>query len=68
MKHLPGPHNKIFNNYEMIQDFIGQEVKRHKKDLDHSNPRDYIDTFLIELENVCRKPPDNYFTLQHNHF
>ncbi|KAM9385851.1 uncharacterized protein KZ484_007430 [Pholidichthys leucotaenia] len=50
MKHLPGPHNKMFSNFSSLQDFIGQEVKRHKKDLDHNNPRDYIDAFLIELE------------------
>ncbi|XP_061593793.1 cytochrome P450 2J4-like [Cololabis saira] len=50
MKRLPGPHNKLFSHYEFMLDFIGQEVKRHKKDLDCSNPRDYIDTFLIELE------------------
>uniref|UniRef100_A0A3P8SSL3 Cytochrome P450, family 2, subfamily N, polypeptide 13 n=1 Tax=Amphiprion percula TaxID=161767 RepID=A0A3P8SSL3_AMPPE len=50
MKYLPGPHNKIFSNYNVIQDFIGQEVNRHKKDLDCNNPRDYIDTFLIEMK------------------
>uniref|UniRef100_A0A672ILQ4 Cytochrome P450, family 2, subfamily N, polypeptide 13 n=1 Tax=Salarias fasciatus TaxID=181472 RepID=A0A672ILQ4_SALFA len=27
------------------------EVKRHKQDLDHSNPRDYIDAFIIEMKN-----------------
>ncbi|XP_053177697.1 cytochrome P450 2J4-like [Scomber japonicus] len=51
MKHLPGPHNRIFSNYGTILDFIGQEVQRHKKDLDPNNPRDYIDSFLIEMEN-----------------
>uniref|UniRef100_A0A3Q1G9J2 Cytochrome P450, family 2, subfamily N, polypeptide 13 n=1 Tax=Acanthochromis polyacanthus TaxID=80966 RepID=A0A3Q1G9J2_9TELE len=50
MKYLPGPHNKIFSYYKLIQDFIGQEVNRHKKDLDCNNPRDYIDTFLIEMK------------------
>ncbi|KAM9385853.1 cytochrome P450 2J4-like [Pholidichthys leucotaenia] len=50
MKHLPGPHNKMFSNFSTILDFIGQEVERHKKDLDHNNPRDYIDAFLIEME------------------
>uniref|UniRef100_A0A665TH94 Cytochrome P450, family 2, subfamily N, polypeptide 13 n=1 Tax=Echeneis naucrates TaxID=173247 RepID=A0A665TH94_ECHNA len=51
MKYLPGPHNKLFSDFERIQDFISQEVKRHKEDLDHTNPRDYIDAFLIEMEN-----------------
>ncbi|CAK6955177.1 cytochrome P450 2J4-like [Scomber scombrus] len=51
MKHLPGPHNRIFSNYDHILDFIGQEVQRHKQDLDPNNPRDYIDSFLIEMGN-----------------
>ncbi|KAK2835778.1 hypothetical protein Q5P01_016262 [Channa striata] len=50
MKHLPGPHNTIFSSYTVLLDFITQEVERHKKDLDHSSPRDYIDAFLIEME------------------
>ncbi|XP_058493849.1 cytochrome P450 2J6-like [Solea solea] len=51
MKHLPGPHNKIFSNFNILKDFISEEVQRHKKDLDHNNPRDYMDAFLIEIEN-----------------
>uniref|UniRef100_A0A672IPH9 Cytochrome P450, family 2, subfamily N, polypeptide 13 n=1 Tax=Salarias fasciatus TaxID=181472 RepID=A0A672IPH9_SALFA len=51
MKHLPGPHNNIFSNYGALRNFIGEEVKRHKQDLDHNNPRDYIDAFIIEMKN-----------------
>ncbi|XP_034387247.1 cytochrome P450 2J6-like [Cyclopterus lumpus] len=51
MKHLPGPHNKIFSHINAILEFISQEVESHKKDLDHSDPRDYIDAFIIEMEN-----------------
>ncbi|XP_041646826.1 cytochrome P450 2J6-like [Cheilinus undulatus] len=50
MKHLPGPHNKMFNSFKILKEFISQEIQRHKKDLDHNNPRDYIDTFIIEME------------------
>ena len=53
MKHLPGPHNKMFSQFNTVQDFISQEVKSHKKDVDRSDPRDYIDAFIIEMENVC---------------
>ncbi|XP_053713834.1 cytochrome P450 2J4-like [Synchiropus splendidus] len=51
MKHLPGPHNNMFQDFIDLQEFFGEEVKRHKQDLDHNNPRDYIDSFLIEMEN-----------------
>ncbi|XP_068449178.1 cytochrome P450 2J6-like [Clinocottus analis] len=60
MKHLPGPHNKMFSHVDAILDFISQEVESHKKDLDHSDPRDYIDAFLIEMEN--HKESDLGFT------
>lgn len=55
MKHLPGPHNKLFTNFDLVKDFIHEEVEKHKKDLDHNNPRDYIDTFLIEMDKVRKK-------------
>ncbi|CAJ1060045.1 cytochrome P450 2J1-like isoform X1 [Xyrichtys novacula] len=48
MKHLPGPHNGIFSNSKCLEASIRVEVERHKLDLDPSNPRDYIDAFLIE--------------------
>nr|XP_033478140.1 cytochrome P450 2J6-like [Epinephelus lanceolatus] len=60
MKHMPGPHNRIFSYYNTILDFINEEIKSHKKDLDHSNPRDYIDAFLIEMEK--HKETDRGFT------
>ncbi|XP_075895315.1 cytochrome P450 2J6-like [Nelusetta ayraudi] len=50
MKHLPGPHNKIFEKTNTVKTFISEEVQRHQKDIDPNNPRDYIDTFLIEME------------------
>ncbi|XP_070688265.1 uncharacterized protein [Pempheris klunzingeri] len=50
MKHLPGPHNTMFSHFDTVLDFISEEVQRHKKDLDHNNPRDYIDTFITEMK------------------
>lgn len=53
MKHLPGPHNRIFSSSTSLQAFIWREIQRHKLDLDPSNPRDYIDSFLIEERVWC---------------
>ncbi|XP_075895319.1 cytochrome P450 2J5-like isoform X2 [Nelusetta ayraudi] len=50
MKHLPGPHNKIFEKTNTVKNFISEEVQRHQKEIDPNNPRDYIDAFLIEME------------------
>uniref|UniRef100_A0A3B4A9N8 Cytochrome P450, family 2, subfamily N, polypeptide 13 n=1 Tax=Periophthalmus magnuspinnatus TaxID=409849 RepID=A0A3B4A9N8_9GOBI len=51
MKRLPGPHNRMFEDVVKIHEFISEEVENHKKDLDPSNPRDYIDSFIIEMKN-----------------
>uniref|UniRef100_A0A8C6WXC7 Cytochrome P450, family 2, subfamily N, polypeptide 13 n=1 Tax=Neogobius melanostomus TaxID=47308 RepID=A0A8C6WXC7_9GOBI len=51
MKHLPGPHNAMFEDTATIQKFVAEEVERHKQDLNPSNPRDYIDAFIIEMQN-----------------
>uniref|UniRef100_A0A8C5DHL1 Cytochrome P450, family 2, subfamily N, polypeptide 13 n=1 Tax=Gouania willdenowi TaxID=441366 RepID=A0A8C5DHL1_GOUWI len=52
MKHLPGPHNDIFTSSRSLEAFIRTEIERHKLDLDPSNPRDYIDCFLLEEKVV----------------
>lgn len=56
MKHLPGPHNRIFSNCKSLEASIRGEIERHKSDLDPSNPRDYIDTFLMEVRVWCLLP------------
>ncbi|XP_013766107.1 cytochrome P450 2J2-like [Pundamilia nyererei] len=48
MKHLPGPHNRIFSSSKSLVASIREEIKKHKLDLDPNNPRDYIDSFLIK--------------------
>ncbi|KAK5907366.1 hypothetical protein CesoFtcFv8_005226 [Champsocephalus esox] len=48
MKLLPGPHWGIFSSSRSLEASIRGEIERHKLDLDPSNPRDYIDSFLIE--------------------
>ncbi|CAG01689.1 unnamed protein product, partial [Tetraodon nigroviridis] len=50
MNHLPGPHNKVFSHYEYLKDFMNKEIQNHRKDLDPSNPRDYIDAFIFEMD------------------
>uniref|UniRef100_A0A3Q3SLV5 Cytochrome P450 2J2-like n=1 Tax=Mastacembelus armatus TaxID=205130 RepID=A0A3Q3SLV5_9TELE len=49
MKWLPGPHQTIFTLTQKLIDFINMKIKEHKQSLDPSSPRDYIDSFLIEM-------------------
>ncbi|XP_019206850.1 cytochrome P450 2J6 [Oreochromis niloticus] len=48
MKHLPGPHNRIFSSSRSLVASIREEIEKHKLDLDPNNPRDYVDSFLIK--------------------
>ncbi|XP_023120172.1 cytochrome P450 2J4-like [Amphiprion ocellaris] len=49
MKCLPGPHWRIFTLQQKLIDFIEIKIKEHRENLDPSSPRDYIDSFLIEM-------------------
>nr|AIM58855.1 cytochrome P450 2C76 [Callithrix jacchus] len=50
LRFLPGSHNVIFKNYALQINFILEKVKEHQESLDISNPRDFIDYFLIKME------------------
>lgn len=52
MDHLPGPHQKVFAEYEEVRKFIKMKIQEHKDTLDPSSPRDYIDSFLIQMNQV----------------
>uniref|UniRef100_A0A3B3YAZ2 Uncharacterized protein n=2 Tax=Poecilia mexicana TaxID=48701 RepID=A0A3B3YAZ2_9TELE len=49
MKWLPGPHQRIFTIMRELQNFTKIKIKEHRENLDPSSPRDYIDSFLIEM-------------------
>ncbi|KAJ8277872.1 hypothetical protein GJAV_G00081090 [Gymnothorax javanicus] len=50
LKLLPGPHRTIFSHYAKIFAFVNEEIEKHKGDWDPSDPRDYIDAYLGEIE------------------
>lgn len=52
MEHLPGPHHKMFGHVDFLKEFTKTKIKEHKESLDPSSPRDYIDCFLIRMEQV----------------
>uniref|UniRef100_A0A3Q2NMN8 Cytochrome P450 2J6-like n=1 Tax=Fundulus heteroclitus TaxID=8078 RepID=A0A3Q2NMN8_FUNHE len=49
MRWLPGPHQRIFTITNELLSFIKVRINEHKEHLDPSSPRDYIDSFLIEM-------------------
>ncbi|KAJ7992925.1 hypothetical protein DPEC_G00267130 [Dallia pectoralis] len=62
LKHLPGPHQIVQSNYRQITDFLQMEIDKHQEDWDPLNPRDYIDTYLTEINKRKEDPKAGFNT------
>ncbi|KAM7398942.1 hypothetical protein PAMP_018243 [Pampus punctatissimus] len=49
MERLPGYQHTVFAQIEEVRAFIQMKIQEHKETLDRSSPRDYIDCFLIRM-------------------
>lgn len=52
VEHLPGPQHSVFAQIKGLRDFVEKKIQEHKETLDPSSPRDYIDCFLIRMNQV----------------
>ncbi|XP_071968574.1 cytochrome P450 2A13-like [Engystomops pustulosus] len=50
MKHLPGRHQKVFQECEGMKSFIREQIESHRKTLNPDLPQDFIDCFLIRAK------------------
>ncbi|XP_075390264.1 cytochrome P450 2C21-like isoform X1 [Tenrec ecaudatus] len=50
MHYFPGSHNKLRQNFNKQKKFILEKIKEHQESLDPNNPKDFIDYFLIKME------------------
>nr|AAZ29451.1 cytochrome P450 2C75 [Macaca fascicularis] len=48
--YFPGAHNKLLKNIAFLKSYILEKVKEHQESMDMSNPRDFIDCFLMKME------------------
>ncbi|XP_016851496.2 cytochrome P450 2C18 [Anolis carolinensis] len=50
MEWVPGPHHHVIVKYVKCREFILEEAKEHRATLDPNSPRDFIDCFLIKMD------------------
>ncbi|XP_053577656.1 cytochrome P450 2G1-like [Bombina bombina] len=56
MNCIPGPHKKIFSLTDELLAVIEENVKVHQDTLDQNAPRDFIDCFLIKMQQEKQNP------------
>lgn len=52
MERLPGRQHTVFAQVNEVREFIKAKIQEHRDTLDPSSPRDYIDCFLIRINQV----------------
>ncbi|XP_044162133.1 cytochrome P450 2H1-like [Bufo gargarizans] len=60
MSYIPGPHLNLFKIMDKIKQFIKDMVKTHRKTMDKNCPRDFIDCFLMKMEEEKRNPDTEF--------
>ncbi|GAB1302386.1 Cytochrome P450 2C29 [Apodemus speciosus] len=50
--YFPGSHNQVLKNFSYVKNYVLEKVKEHQESLDMDNPRDFIDCFLIKMEQT----------------
>ncbi|KAM9325625.1 cytochrome P450 2G1-like [Gastrophryne carolinensis] len=60
MNHVPGPHQRITTLLEELNNFIAERVKLNLESLDPSDPRDYIDCFLLRMQEEQNNPDSEF--------
>lgn len=53
---FPGPHQKSLKNIYSVKEFVIDKVKEHQKTVDLTCPRDFIDCYLIKMEEENEIP------------
>ncbi|XP_035535901.1 cytochrome P450 2G1-like [Morone saxatilis] len=60
MERLPGYHHTVFAKVKQIREFIKIKIQEHKETLDPSSPRDFIDCFLIRMNQEKDNPATEF--------
>ncbi|NXH92767.1 CP2CK protein, partial [Edolisoma coerulescens] len=60
LDYLPGPHNRIFAEFDALKAFVAEEVKLHQASLDTNSPQDFIDCFLSKMQEEKDRPNSSF--------
>uniref|UniRef100_A0A8C9FXI8 Uncharacterized protein n=1 Tax=Pavo cristatus TaxID=9049 RepID=A0A8C9FXI8_PAVCR len=63
LQHFPGPQDKIYALLESMRSFIARRVRCNAQSLEPSNPRDFIDCFLLQMDKE-KNNPHSEFTME----
>ncbi|XP_038237303.1 cytochrome P450 2A13-like [Dermochelys coriacea] len=61
MRYLPGPQREAFKQLAGLKKFIERKVKANQETLDPSAPRDFIDCFLVKMQQEKQNPSSEFF-------
>nr|XP_042703125.1 cytochrome P450 2A4-like [Chrysemys picta bellii] len=61
MRYLPGPQRAAFKQLEGLEKFMERKVKANQETLDPNSPRDFIDCFLVKMQQEKENPSSEFF-------
>ncbi|KAF7665318.1 hypothetical protein LDENG_00147620 [Lucifuga dentata] len=60
MEFVPGHHHTVFAKIGEVRAFIHTKIHEHQETMDPSSPRDYIDCFLMRLDQEKNNPTTEF--------
>ncbi|MBZ3881378.1 Cytochrome P450 2C25 [Sciurus carolinensis] len=60
--YFPGSHRKYLKNVADMKKYYLEKIKEHQESLDINNPQDFIDCFLIKMEEEKGNPQTEFIT------
>ncbi|XP_019126967.2 cytochrome P450 2G1 [Larimichthys crocea] len=60
MEWLPGEQHKMFARIDELREFVMKKIQEHLDTLDPTSPRDYIDCFLMRLDQEKHFPTTEF--------
>lgn len=60
MDWIPGPHHRIFKNFQELRLFISEQIQWHRQSRQTGEPRDFIDCFLEQMDKEHQDPESHF--------